>query len=275
MVFLKKYKPTTPGIRGCVSVIDNRLSKESSFKRLTVKIGKSSGRNNCGRITVWHRGGGHKRNYRLIDWKRDKFGVFAKVEKIEYDPNRTSHIALLLYTDGERRYILAPEGLNIGDTIQSGFDLPTTVGNCVPLKSVPVGVYVHCVELYPGAGAIFCRSAGSSAQVLAFDDRYTTLRLESGEIRKVLSCCRATIGFVGNKKHMLRKLGKAGRSRWKNKRPVVRGVAMNPIDHPHGGGEGKTSSGRHPCSPWGKVEGKKTVRKKLSGTSLLILKRRK
>lgn len=215
------------------------------------KKSKSGGRNNTGRITVRHVGGGHKQHYRLIDFKRDKDGIPAKIERLEYDPNRTAHIALVLYADGERRYILAAKGMQAGDKIQSGVEAEIKTGNAMPLRNIPVGSVVHAVEMKPGKGAQIARSAGAYVQVVARDGAYATLRLRSGEMRKVPVDCRATFGEVGNAEHMLRQLGKAGAKRWRGVRPTVRGVAMNPVDHPHGGGEGRTSGGRHPVTPWG------------------------
>jgi large subunit ribosomal protein L2 len=234
---------------------------------------KSAGRNNTGRITVRHRGGGHKQKYRIIDFKRDKDGIDAKVERIEYDPNRTANIALLLYVDGERRYILAPKDLKAGMMLRSGADAPIKAGNSLLLRNIPVGSTVHCVEMKPKKGAQLARSAGASVQYLAKDGDYATLRLRSGEMRKVPLDCRATVGEVGNSEHSLRSLGKAGATRWRGFRPTVRGVAMNPVDHPHGGGEGRTSGGRHPVSPWGQpTKGAKTRSNKR--TNNMIVKRR-
>ena len=237
------------------------------------KKSKSGGRNNNGRITTRHIGGGHKQLYRLIDFKRTKDGIPAEVERIEYDPNRTAHIALLKYSDGERRYIIAPRGVKAGNQVQSGDMAPIKVGNCLPLRNIPVGSVVHCIELKPGKGAQIARSAGAAVQVVAREGQYATLRLRSGEMRKVLSECRATLGEVSNNEHSLRKLGKAGAARWRGVRPTVRGVAMNPVDHPHGGGEGRTSGGRHPVSPWGTpTKGYKTRKNKR--TDKLIVRRR-
>ena len=270
---VRKHKPTSPGRRGLVSVVNTNLHKGKPCRALIAAKKRSSGRNNQGRITVWHRGGGHKQAYRIIDWKRSKDGIPAKVERFEYDPNRSANIALLLYRDGERCYIIAPKNLKVNDTIQSGPDAAVAIGNCLPLTSIPVGTVVCCIELKPAKGAQLARSAGCSAQLLAREGKYATLRLRSGEMRKVLAECRAVIGEVGNSEHNLRKLGKAGRSRWNNKRPRVRGVAMNPVDHPMGGGEGKTSGGRPPCSPWGLPEGTKTRSKKAN--MKMIVRRRK
>jgi large subunit ribosomal protein L2 len=235
--------------------------------------GRNGGRNNNGRITTRHIGGGHKQHYRVIDFKRTKDGIPAKVERVEYDPNRTAHIALLLFSDGERRYIIAPKGVQAGDVLQSGSAAPIKTGNCLPLRNIPVGSTVHAIELKPGKGAQLARSAGASVQVVAREGQYATVRLRSGEMRKVLSDCRATLGEVSNSEHSLRKLGKAGATRWRGVRPTVRGVAMNPVDHPHGGGEGRTSGGRHPVSPWGTpTKGYKTRKNKR--TNKLIVRRR-
>src|SRR6266542_769140 len=242
---IRKYKPTTPGRRGA-SVSD------FPEKSLTRSLKKRAGRNAYGRITARHQGGGHKRQYRVIDFKRNKDGVPAKVASIEYDPNRTARIALLHYADGDKRYILAPQGLEVGHRIVSGAGADIRPGNALPLASIPVGTVVHAVELKPGAGAKMARSAGVGIQLLAKEGGFATLRMPSGEIRLVDAKCRATVGVVGNPEHELVSLGKAGRGRWQGKRPSVRGVAMNPVDHPLGGGEGKSSGGRHPVSPWGK-----------------------
>ena len=269
-----KRKPTSPGRRFVVSVVNPDLHKGDPYAPLLEKKSKTGGRNNSGQITTRHRGGGHKQHYRVIDFKRNKDGIPAKVERLEYDPNRTAYIALLCYQDGERRYIIAPKGLNAGDEVRSGQGAPVKPGNCLPLRSVPVGSVVHCIELKVGKGAQLVRSAGTSAQLIAREGRYATLRLRSGEMRKVLSDCRATIGEVSNSDHSLRSLGKAGATRWRGVRPTVRGVAMNPVDHPHGGGEGKTSGGRHPVSPWGTpAKGYKTRKNKR--TDDLIVRRRK
>ena len=269
-----KAKPTSPGRRFVVSVVNPDLHKGAPHKALLEKKGKSGGRNNNGRITTRHVGGGHKQHYRVIDFKRNKDGIPAKVERLEYDPNRTAYIALALYADGERRYVIAPKGLKAGDVIQSGSDAPIKVGNTLPLRNVPVGSVVHCVELKPGKGAQIARSAGTSVQLVAREGQYATLRLRSGEMRKVLVDCRATLGEVSNSEHNLRSLGKAGAKRWRGVRPTVRGVAMNPVDHPHGGGEGRTSGGRHPVSPWGTpTKGYKTRKNKR--TDNLIVRRRK
>jgi len=268
-----KAKPTSPGRRFVVSIKNDELHKGAPHKPLLEKKSKSGGRNNNGRITTRHIGGGHKQHYRVIDFKRNKDGIPAVVERIEYDPNRTANIALVLYKDGERRYIIAPKGLKAGDEIVSGVDASINPGNTLPLRNMPVGSVVHCVELKPGKGAQLARSAGTSAQLVAREGHHATLRLRSGEMRKVLVDCRATLGEVSNSEHNLRSLGKAGASRWRGVRPTVRGVAMNPVDHPHGGGEGRTSGGRHPVSPWGTpTKGYKTRKNKR--TNKLIVRRR-
>jgi large subunit ribosomal protein L2 len=246
-----KSKPTSPGRRFVVNVKTENLHKGEPYKPLVTGLKKSGGRNSYGRITTRHQGGGHKKLYRIIDFKRDKNDIEGKVERIEYDPNRSSHIALVLYQDGERRYIVAPRKLSVGDSIISGDETPLSIGNSMSLLNIPVGTFVHCIEMRPGKGAQLARSAGASAQLLAKEGNYALLRLRSGEVRKILISCRATIGEVGHIEHNLRKLGKAGARRWRGIRPSVRGVAMNPVDHPHGGGEGKTSGGRDPVSPWG------------------------
>jgi len=268
-----KCKPTSPGRRHLVKVVNKELHKGKPYAPLLDTKSKSGGRNNNGRITVRHIGGGHKQHYRIVDFKRNKDGIPAKVERLEYDPNRSANIALVLYADGERRYILAPKGLTAGDTIQSGVDAPIKAGNTMPLRNAPLGSVVHAIELKPGKGAQIARAAGTYAQLVAKDGAYVTLRLRSGEMRKVEADCRATLGEIGNAEHMLRSLGKAGASRWRGVRPTVRGVAMNPVDHPHGGGEGKTSGGRHPVSPWGvPTKGYKTRKNKR--TDKFIVRRR-
>jgi large subunit ribosomal protein L2 len=270
---LLKAKPTSPGRRFVVKVVNPDLHKGAPHAPLLEKKSKSGGRNNNGRITTRHIGGGHKQHYRMIDFKRNKDGIPATVERLEYDPNRSANIALVLYADGERRYVIAPKGMKAGDKIQSGQDAPIKTGNTLPLRNIPVGTTVHCVEMKPGKGAQISRSAGTYVQLIARDGSYATLRLRSGEMRKVLAECRATVGEVGNAEHMLRSLGKAGATRWRGVRPTVRGVAMNPVDHPHGGGEGRTSGGRHPVSPWGTpTKGKKTRSNKR--TDKLIVRRR-
>ncbi len=268
-----KSKPTSPGRRFVVNIKTENLHKGEPYKPLVAGLKKSGGRNSYGRITTRHQGGGHKKLYRIIDFKRDKNDIEGKVERIEYDPNRSSHIALVLYQDGERRYIIAPKKLTIGDSIVSGDKTPLSIGNSMSLLNIPVGTFVHCIEMRPGKGAQLARSAGASAQLLAKEGNYATLRLRSGEVRKILTSCRATIGEVGHIEHNLRKLGKAGAKRWRGIRPSVRGVAMNPVDHPHGGGEGKTSGGRDPVSPWGlPTKGYKTRTNKT--TDKFIVRRR-
>jgi large subunit ribosomal protein L2 len=256
-------KPTSPGKRFVIKVVNEHLHKGKPHSALVVTKNKTGGRNNNGRQTCRHIGGGHKQKYRIIDFKRNKIGITAKVEHLEYDPNRSAHIALVLYADGERRYIIAPSGLNVNDEICAGREVSIKIGNCLPLSHIPVGTTVHCVELKPGKGAQLARSAGASVQLVAREDIYSTIRLRSGVMRKVLSDCCAVIGEVSNSEHNLRSLGKAGASRRRGIRPTVRGVAMNPVDHPHGGGEGKTSGGRHPVSPFGvPTKGYKTRKNK-------------
>ncbi|WP_461480940.1 50S ribosomal protein L2 [Porticoccus sp.] len=268
-----KRKPTSPGRRFVVSVVNPDLHKGAPYAPLLEKKSKSGGRNNNGRITTRHVGGGHKQHYRVIDFKRQKDGVTAKVERLEYDPNRTPYIALVCYADGERRYIIAPKGLKAGDSIQSGVDAAIKVGNTLPLRNIPVGTVIHCIEMKPGKGAQLGRSAGAAVQLVAREGQYATLRLRSGEMRKVPVDCRATIGEVSNSEHNLRSLGKAGATRWRGVRPTVRGVVMNPVDHPHGGGEGRTSGGRHPVTPWGiPTKGYKTRKNKR--TNNMIVRRR-
>lgn len=270
---LKKAKPTSAGRRFVVGVKNPDLHRGKPHGALLAKKSKSGGRNNAGRTTTRHRGGGHKQRYRLIDFKRDKDGVPARVERLEYDPNRSADIALLLYADGERRYIIAPRGVKAGDPIRTGGNAPIRPGNALTLANIPVGTTVHCVEMRPGKGAQLARSAGSAAQLVAREGDYATLRLRSGEMRRVYTGCKATVGAVGNDEHNLRSLGKAGAKRWRGRRPTVRGVAMNPVDHPHGGGEGRTSGGRHPSSPWGwKTKGYKTRTNKR--TDDMIVRRR-
>lgn len=269
-----KCKPTSPGRRHVVKVVHSDLHKGKPHAPLLDSKSKSGGRNNRGRITTRHIGGGHKQHYRLIDFRRaDKDGIPAKVERLEYDPNRSANIALVLYSDGERRYIIAPKGIKAGDPLEAGAEATIKNGNTLQLKSIPVGTVVHCIEMKPGKGAQIARSAGTSAQIVAREGNYCTLRLRSGEMRKILTECRATIGEVSNSEHSLRRLGKAGASRWRGVRPTVRGVAMNPVDHPHGGGEGKTSGGRHPVTPWGvPTKGYKTRTNKR--TDKLIVRKR-
>jgi large subunit ribosomal protein L2 len=268
---VRKYKPTTPGRRGS-SVSDfKEITRDGPEKSLTRPVRKRAGRNAYGRITARHQGGGHKRQYRVIDFRRNKDGVPARVAHIEYDPNRTARIALLHYADGEKRYILAPKGLGVGDRLVSGAGADIRAGNALPLVNIPVGTIVHAVELRAGAGAKMARSAGTGVQLLAKEAGRATLRMPSGEIRLVDAACKATVGEVGNAEHELVSWGKAGRNRWRGKRPSVRGVAMNPVDHPLGGGEGKSSGGRHPTSPWGKKEGRT---RKPKGSDRLIVRRR-
>ena len=269
---LIKQNPTTPGQRGMVKVTNPNLYQGAPHESLVEPVRKTDGRNNAGRITVRHRGGAHKRRYRVIDFRRDKDGVPAKVERIEYDPNRSANIALLLYVDGERRYIIAPKDVTIGSQLLSGKDAQIRPGNSLLLEDIPQGTVVHCVEMKPGKGAQLARSAGSSAQLLGREGKYALLRMRSGEVRKINAKCKATIGEVGNEEHGLRKLGKAGAKRWRGIRPTVRGVAMNPVDHPHGGGEGRTSGGRDPVSPWGvPTKGYRTRRTRR--TSAMIVRR--
>ncbi len=248
---LVKVKPTSPGRRAVVKVVNENLHKGKPFAGLVESQSKNAGRNNNGRITVRHQGGGHKQHYRVVDFKRNKDGIPAKVERLEYDPNRTANIALLCYADGERRYIIAPRGLTVGQEVMSGSEAPIKAGNALPIRNIPVGTTIHCIEMVPGKGAQMARSAGAGVQLMAREGVYAQVRLRSGEVRRVHVECRATIGEVGNEEHSLRSIGKAGAKRWRGIRPTVRGVAMNPVDHPHGGGEGKSSGGRHPVSPWG------------------------
>jgi large subunit ribosomal protein L2 len=268
-----KKKPTSPGRRFVVQVVNPDLHKGAPHHQLLEKQAKRGGRNNSGRITTRHQGGGHRQHYRLVDFKRDKDGIPAVVERLEYDPNRTAHIALLLYRDGERRYMIAPRNLKAGDEVVSGEAAAIKEGNTLPLRNIPLGAIIHCIEMKPGKGAQLARSAGAGVQLVAREGQYATLRLRSGEMRKVLIDCRATIGEVSNAEHNLRSLGKAGAKRWRGVRPTVRGVAMNPVDHPHGGGEGRTSGGRHPVSPWGTpTKGYKTRGNKR--TDAMIVRRR-
>ncbi|MGA0936705.1 MAG: 50S ribosomal protein L2 [Sedimenticolaceae bacterium] len=273
---IAKSKPTSPGQRHVVRVKTEGLHKGGPLRALVDKKSKTGGRNHAGRITTRHKGGGHKQRYRIIDFKRNKDGVVGTVERIEYDPNRTANIALVKYEDGEYRYIIAPKGVKAGDTVQSGNEAPIAVGNCMTLRNMPIGSVVHCVEMKIGKGAQIARSAGTSAQMIARDGDYATLRLRSGEMRKIHCDCRATLGEVSNTEHNLKKLGKAGAQRWRGVRPTVRGVAMNPVDHPHGGGEGRTSGGRHPVSPWGvPTKGKKTRSNKRTDKFIVRDRRRK
>jgi large subunit ribosomal protein L2 len=273
---LVKVKPTSAGRRGLVKVVNDKLHKGKPFAGLLEKKTRSSGRNNTGRITTRHMGGGHKQHYRVIDFKRAKDGIAAKVERLEYDPNRSAHIALLVYADGERRYIIAPKGLTVGAQLMNGNEAPIRVGNTLPLRNIPVGTTVHCVEMLPGKGAQLARAAGTSVQLLAREGTYAQLRLRSGEIRRVLIDCRATIGEVGNEENNLRQIGKAGAMRWRGVRPTVRGVAMNPVDHPHGGGEGRTGTKRDPVSPWGQLaKGYRTRNNKRTDSMIVQRRNRK
>ncbi|MBZ4201573.1 MAG: 50S ribosomal protein L2 [Methylovulum sp.] len=268
-----KSKPTSPGKRFVISIKSDDLYKGRPFAPLLEKNSKTGGRNNQGRITTRHIGGGHKKQYRIIDFKRNKSDIAGKIERLEYDPNRTANIALVLYEDGERRYIVAPKGLEVGQRIISSDNVPVKLGNCMPLRNIPLGTTLHCVELKPGKGAQIARSAGTSVQLLAKEGAHATIRMRSGEIRKILSDCKAVIGEVSNSEHNLISLGKAGAKRWRGVRPTVRGVVMNPVDHPHGGGEGRTSGGRHPVTPWGKpTKGYKT-RKNKRTDNMIVRKR--
>ena len=271
---VRTFKPTSPGRRG-MSVNDFGAITKTGPERSLVsgRVNKSGGRGGSGRVTIWHRGGGHKRRYRKIDFRRDKLGVPAKVASIEYDPNRSAHIALLHYRDGEKRYILAPQGLTVGDVVSSGPEAEIRPGNTLPLRNIPLGTVLHAIEMKAGKGAQMVRSAGTSAQLMAREGKYATLRMPSGEHRLVHIECKATVGQVGNPDHENAKIGKAGRSRWLGQRPNVRGVAMNPVDHPMGGGEGRSSGGRHPCTPWGvPTKGHKTRHNKQS-TKYIVKKR--
>ena len=272
---IKKYKPTTPGRRGMTGLTFEEITKSTPEKSLTVKFSKTGGRNNAGKITVRHHGGGHKQRYRIVDFKRNKDNIPAKVASIEYDPNRNANIALLNYVDGEKRYILAPQGLTVGMTVVSGEKTDIKVGNACELRNMPEGTIVHNVELKPGKGGQLARAAGVSAQILGIEDKYVTLRLASGEVRKVLANCRASIGTVGNGDYNLINLGKAGRTRWLGIRPTVRGSVMNPVDHPHGGGEGRAPVGRKsPMTPWGKKAMGVKTRKSKNASDALIVRRR-
>ncbi len=268
------YKPTSPGRRQLVAVDRSHLSKEGPEKSLVEPMKKKAGRNNAGRITTRHRGGGHKRKYRIIDFKRNKFDVEATVERLEYDPNRSAFIALIQYTDGEKAYIIAPQRLKVGDKVVAGTKVDIVPGNALPLKNIPVGTVVHNIELKPGKGGQMARSAGTYAQIIGRDSGNAQLRLASGEQRLVNEVCMATVGAVSNPDHGNTNLGKAGRKRWMGIRPTVRGVAMNPVDHPHGGGEGKTSGGRHPVSPWGMPTKGKRTRAKNKPSNKMIMRRR-
>ena len=270
---LVKVKPTSPGRRAVVKVVNAHLYKGRPIDALTEPQISKAGRNTHGHITTRHKGGGHKQQYRLIDFRRDKDGIAAKVERLEYDPNRSANIALLLYADGERRYIIATKGMVVGQDVISGVEAPIKSGNTLPLRNIPVGTTIHCVEMLPGKGAQLARSAGTSVQLLAREGSYAQIRLRSGEIRRIHVECRATIGEVGNEENNLRKIGKAGAQRWRGIRPTVRGVVMNPVDHPHGGGEGKTGDGRVPVSPWGQpTKGYRTRNSKR--TDAMIVQRR-
>ncbi|WP_345796347.1 50S ribosomal protein L2 [Castellaniella sp. MT123] len=273
---LVKVKPTSAGRRGMIKVVHPELHKGPGYAPLLEQQSRGSGRNNNGHITVRHRGGGHKQHYRVVDFRRNKDGIVAKVERLEYDPNRTAHIALLCYADGERRYIIAPRGLEVGATVVSGSDAPIRSGNTLPIRAIPVGATIHCIEMQPGKGAQLARSAGASAVLLAREGVYAQVRLRSGEVRRVHIDCRATIGEVGNGDHSLRQIGKAGAVRWRGIRPTVRGVAMNPVDHPHGGGEGRTGEGRVPVSPWGTpTKGYRTRRNKRTDNMIVSRRKRK
>lgn len=270
---LVKVKPTSPGRRGVVKVVNPNLHKGRPHDALLEKKSKTAGRNTHGHITTRHMGGGHKQHYRVIDFRRDKDGIPGKIENLQYDPNRSANIALVLYADGERRYIIAAKGMIVGQTVLSGSDAPIKPGNSLPIRNIPVGTTIHCVEMMPGKGAQIARSAGTSVQLLAREGIYAQVRLRSGEIRRIHVECRVTIGEVGNEEHSLRKIGKAGAMRWRGVRPTVRGTAMNPIDHPHGGGEGRTGEGRVPVSPWGQpTKGYRTRNNKR--TNVMIVQRR-
>ncbi|WP_374494270.1 50S ribosomal protein L2 [Zoogloea sp.] len=270
---LVKVKPTSAGRRAVVKVVNANLHKGAPLASLVEKQTKTAGRNNNGHITTRHKGGGHKQHYRVVDFRRNKDGVVAKVERLEYDPNRSANIALLCYADGERRYIIAPKGMVVGQTVVSGSEAPIKSGNALPIRNIPVGTTLHCVEMIPGKGAQLARAAGTSVQLLAREGIYAQVRLRSGEIRRVHIECRATIGEVGNEEHSLRKIGKAGANRWRGIRPTVRGTAMNPVDHPHGGGEGRTGEGRVPVSPWGQpTKGYRT--RSVKRTDSMIVQRR-
>jgi len=272
---LVKVKPTSAGRRAVVKVVNPGLYKGRPVDSLVEKQTKTAGRNNNGHITTRHKGGGHKQHYRVVDFRRNKDGIVAKVERIEYDPNRSANIALLCYADGERRYIIAPKGLVVGQSVVSGSEAPIKAGNTLPIRNIPVGSTLHCVEMLPGKGAQLARAAGTSVQLLAREGIYAQLRLRSGEIRRVHVECRATIGEVGNEEHSLRKIGKAGANRWRGIRPTVRGTAMNPIDHPHGGGEGRTGEGRVPVSPWGQPTKGYRTRSTKRTDSMIVQRRHK
>jgi len=270
-----KVKPTSPGRRAMVKVVNKDLYKGKPHAALLDAQSVTAGRNNSGRITTRHKGGGHKQHYRMVDFRRDKDGIPAKIERLEYDPNRSANIALVLYADGERRYIIAPKGIAVGQQLMSGSEAPIRAGNTLPIRNIPVGTTIHCIEMLPGKGAQMARSAGTSAMLLAREGTYAQVRLRSGEIRRVHVECRATIGEVGNEEHSLRQIGKAGANRWRGIRPTVRGVAMNPVDHPHGGGEGKTAAGRDPVSPWGTPTKGYRTRSNKRTTSMIVQRRHK
>ena len=272
---LVKVKPTSAGRRGLVKVVNPNLHKGQPFAGLVESQSKNAGRNAHGRVTVRHQGGGHKQTYRVIDFKRNKDGIIGRVERLEYDPNRTANIALICYADGERRYIVATKGMVVGQEIMSGSEAPIKSGNALPIRNIPVGSTIHCVEMMPGKGAQLARAAGTSVQLLAREGAYAQLRLRSGEIRRVHVECRATIGEVGNEENNLRKIGKAGAQRWRGIRPTVRGTAMNPVDHPHGGGEGKTGEGRVPVNPWGQPTKGYRTRSNKRTNSMIVQRRHK
>jgi large subunit ribosomal protein L2 len=272
---LVKVKPTSPGRRAVVQVVNADLHKGKPFAGLVESQSKNAGRNNNGRITVRHQGGGHKQAYRVVDFKRNKDGIPAKVERLEYDPNRTANIALVCYADGERRYIIANKGMVVGQQIMSGSEAPIKSGNALPIRNIPVGTTICCVEMMPGKGAQIARSAGTSVQLLAREGAYAQIRLRSGEVRRVHVECRATVGEVGNEENNLRKIGKAGAQRWRGIRPTVRGTAMNPVDHPHGGGEGKTGEGRVPVNPWGQPTKGYRTRSNKRTNSMIVQRRHK
>jgi large subunit ribosomal protein L2 len=272
---LKKFKPVTPGSRFRSVTSNEEITRKGPEPSLTEPLKGSGGRNHHGHITVRRRGGGHKRRYRVVDFKRDKVGLKATVAEIEYDPNRSANIALLHYSDGEKRYILHPRGLKVGDTVEAGPGADIRLGNSLPMEKIPLGTVLQNVELKPGKGGQMARSAGTGVQLVAKEGDYVTLRLPSTEVRRIRKECRATIGQVGNIDHELQSIGKAGANRWRGKRPKVRGVVMNPVDHPLGGGEGRSSGGRHPCSPWGKVEGKKTRKRKKDSSKYIVRGRKR
>jgi len=272
---LVKVKPTSAGRRGLVKVVNANLHKGRPVDALIDKKTSKAGRNNHGHITTRHQGGGHKQHYRIVDFRRNKDGIVAKVERLEYDPNRSANIALLLYADGERRYIIATKGMVVGQEVLSGSEAPIKAGNALPIRNIPVGTTIHCIELQPGKGAQLARSAGTSVQLLAREGSYAQVRLRSGEIRRIHVECRATIGEVGNEENNLRKIGKAGANRWRGIRPTVRGVAMNPIDHPHGGGEGRTGEGRVPVNPWGQPTKGYRTRSNKRTDSMIVQRRHK